>query len=437
MIGKTSLDRKFPAYKKASGWNALLPIRRPSKSTVQREFDTIIVGAGYTGLATARRLAELKPTSQILVLDATTVGEGSSGRNSGFMISLPHNIQISNKSKANQIALKQIKIYENGLSWLKNIVDEQKINCGWNEAGKFHAAASEAGIENLRATLKQYEQWGVSYTEYDRVGLEEQLGSSYYKFGFHNNNNVFIQPAALIRGLANTLPDNITLVEQETVLEIQHRNNPYVITNNGKYFAKQIVAANNNSAKLLGILRDRIITIYTYAALTPVLPSEELEKLGQSNEWGVIPADRLGTTLRKTQEGRFMVRSAYSYESELATHKVYQFLSESFKKRFPNMKSHEFEHTWGGTTALTRNSANFFGKVGTNLYASLGCNGAGVLKGTTYGKLLAELICGAESEDLSNALSMQGPSWLPPEPIRKIAVSSAIKYHAARAKEER
>ena len=44
-----------------------------------------IVGAGFTGLAAARRLSELDPTADIVVLEATTVGEGSSARNSGFV----------------------------------------------------------------------------------------------------------------------------------------------------------------------------------------------------------------------------------------------------------------------------------------------------------------------------------------------------------------
>ena len=46
--------------------------------------DHVIVGAGFTGLAAARRLAELQPQARIIVIEATEVGEGSSGRNSGF-----------------------------------------------------------------------------------------------------------------------------------------------------------------------------------------------------------------------------------------------------------------------------------------------------------------------------------------------------------------
>ena len=75
----------FPAYQSESGWNALLPKREPKHiAPEQAEFDAIVIGAGVTGLAAAKRIAELEPNSQVLLIDASTVGEGASGRNSGF-----------------------------------------------------------------------------------------------------------------------------------------------------------------------------------------------------------------------------------------------------------------------------------------------------------------------------------------------------------------
>ena len=75
----------FPAYPDQSGFNALLPPRTPyAEAKGDIAADHVVVGAGYTGLAAARRLAELQPQARIMVIEATEVGEGSSGRNSGF-----------------------------------------------------------------------------------------------------------------------------------------------------------------------------------------------------------------------------------------------------------------------------------------------------------------------------------------------------------------
>lgn len=435
--GPEAAAGKFPTYYDGSGWNAMLPVRAEGSPTHVRRFGTIVIGGGYTGLAAARRIAELCPEEQVLVLEASTIGEGSSGRNSGFIISVPHNTKMAGHTSPVEVARTQIRLYEAGLKWLDQLVREHGIDCNWNPAGKFHAAAGDAGVESLRASIAQYREWGVSYQEFDRDALRQKLGTSYYRYGYHSPNNVFVQPAALIRGLADSLPENVVLLEGEPVVSLSESSPFEVATTQARYTADRVVLANNGFAKELGILRDRLITIFTYAALTPELPDAELNKHGDAPEWGVIPANRLGTTLRRVQGGRFMVRSAYSYEREQSPADTLAQLTESYRRRYPDMKSHRFEYVWGGTTALTRNGATYFGELRPGLFASLGCNGAGVLKGSTYGKLLGEMAMGSQSSYLSDALSLEGPSWLPPEPFRRIGVVSAIKYQAALAGPER
>lgn len=429
---------RYPIYQSGSGWNAMLPPRDLRTALPKRTaFSTIVIGAGYTGLAAARRLAELEPGNTVLVIDAAPVAESSAGRNSGFLINLPHNTKMGGHTSPLEVARKQIGIYNEGLAWLEQLVRSNNIDCGWNPVGKYHAAATEDGIRNLKATLEQYREWGVRYTELDSDSLAKKLGTQYYRYGYHSESNVFVQPAALIRGLADSLPSNACLLECEPVVALDG-NGPFTVrTVRGVFSADRVILANNAFAKALGVLRDRLITIYTYAGMTARLPESELEKLGEEAEWGVIPANRLGTTLRRTQDGRFMVRSAYSYEREQPLDMTRAMLTESFRRRYPHLASHSFEYLWGGTTALTRNGATFFGLVRSGVYASLGCNGAGVLKGSIYGKLLAEMAAGSQSRLLSDVLSLERPTWLPPEPFRRIGVISAIKYQASRAGLER
>lgn len=433
MKGKT-----YPRYQAGSGWNALLPARQPcTEPPEEKHFGVVVIGAGVTGLAAARRAAELEPGTRVLLLDASVVGEGASGRNSGFLINLPHNTGMSGHGSAVDVARKQIRLYSLGLDWLKSLVDGHGIDCGWSHVGKYHAAATVDGERRLHEALRQYREWGVVYREFDQAALRHDLGTDYYRYGYHSDNNVFVQPAAFVRGLAASLPASVRLWEGEPVLSLE-RGKPFKIgTLSAKLTADRVIIANNGFASKLGLARDRVFTIYTYAALTPELPPEELHKLGGQPEWGVIPANRLGTTLRRTREGRFMVRSAYSYGSEQSTERVRAMLDDCYRRRYPGMRSFDFEHVWGGVTALTRNGAVYFGRVDEGLYVSIGCNGAGMLKGSTFGKLLGEMACGAESPELAEALGFERPSWLPPEPIRRLAVLSAIHYQKLRAGKER
>lgn len=416
----------------------MLPKRTPKcLAPADKHFDAIVIGAGVTGLAAARRIAELEPQAQVLLIDASEIGEGSSARNSGFLINLPHNTGMSGHGSPVEVARKQIALYNTGLDWMKSLVDRYQIDCGWNPVGKYHAAATAEGEKSLRDALHHYREWGVSFQDLHRDELENRLGTRYYRYGYHSNNNIFVQPAALVRGLADSLPANVHLWEKEPVLAIEQGKPHRVLTRGMSFTTPRVVVANNGFARKLGFARDRVLTIYTYAALTNPLDETELAKLGAEPEWGAIPANRLGTTLRKTAGGRFMVRSAYSYERELRLPEVHAMLEDCYRRRYPNMKSHDLEYVWGGVTALTRNGALYFGRVADGVFISIGCNGAGMLKGSMFGKLLGEMACGHESAELADALGFQRPSWLPPEPIRRMAVVGAIQYQKHKAGLER
>ena len=75
----------------ASGWYAILPKPAPANRLKgQQTADWVVIGAGVTGLAAARRLGELAPEARVVLLEQYRVGYGTSGRNAGFIIDTPH-----------------------------------------------------------------------------------------------------------------------------------------------------------------------------------------------------------------------------------------------------------------------------------------------------------------------------------------------------------
>ena len=85
--------KKLPANDKSNGWSKIIPTRSPNphlKNYV--DCDWLVVGAGFAGLAAARKLAMNNPPHKVVFIEAGEVGEGAQGRNSGFAIDLPHNV---------------------------------------------------------------------------------------------------------------------------------------------------------------------------------------------------------------------------------------------------------------------------------------------------------------------------------------------------------
>ena len=84
---------RLPEDAGPAGWNVLLSPPTPARALRGEEnADYLVVGAGFAGLSAARRLGQLEPDARIVLVDAMRVGDGPAGRNSGFMIDLPHDL---------------------------------------------------------------------------------------------------------------------------------------------------------------------------------------------------------------------------------------------------------------------------------------------------------------------------------------------------------
>lgn len=99
---KCRTANRLPVDNDVCGWYEVADLTPRAKQIpkANSHFDYAIIGAGFAGLACAHRLAELQPDVSIAVFDAQGVGQGSAGRNSGFMVDLPHNLASDNYSSA-------------------------------------------------------------------------------------------------------------------------------------------------------------------------------------------------------------------------------------------------------------------------------------------------------------------------------------------------
>ena len=84
---------KLPKNPGDTGWKEILPKRKVNpKLSDHINADYLIIGGGFAGLSAARRLNQINKEATIVLLEACEIGEGPAGRNSGFMIDLPHNL---------------------------------------------------------------------------------------------------------------------------------------------------------------------------------------------------------------------------------------------------------------------------------------------------------------------------------------------------------
>lgn len=418
------------------GWLGLLgPLPPPSPLQGCQRADWAVIGAGFTGMAAARRLAELLPEQRILLLDGQHVGEGASGRNSGFIIDLPHNVDAQNIQDRDANRRTQ-RLNLAAIAELRKLVQDHAIACDWTEGAKIHAAAEpvgEAELDRLAAGLRRME---VPFAEPDGEELAAILGTGWYRRGVVTDGCVTVQPAALIRGLAKALPANVTLHEDSPVMEIRRLGDGWQLsTPGGAAYAGKLLLATDALTRAFGLLTDRLVPIYTFASLTPPLPD-----LPGRQRWAVLPAHKGGTTLRRLDDGRLLIRNAFRYGGDFrctASHldKARQRHLASFHARWPRIKA-DFQWTWGGVIGFTRNGAPFFGELQPGLHAAVGSNGVGLAKGTIAGRLLAEQALGYDSALLQDMLAYPQPTYVPPEPLLGIGATLRLGWEQFRAGRE-
>ena len=423
----------YPLYQHRSGWNALLPPRTNTQLlSTELNVDVAVIGAGYTGIAAAKRWQELAPDDAIAIIDASVVGEGTPGRNSGFLLE----IALANDARPEhmQRMMKCNALIGATLEKIVAAVDKSDIDCALRRTGAYRAAAGRLG----RKALEQYRSFlhgaGLPYERLDRAALLQRLGTGFYQEGLYSPHCYLAQPAALIRALAQQLPPSIRLYENTPATALTRTGNRWLIeTPDGAISARKVVLANNGFSKMLGVGKSQLVTIYTYAAITPVLEQGMLESLGSEKNWGLLPTHRLGSTLRRTEDGRMMIRSRYGYETETSNGLVAKELMRGLQQRFPQLNASEFEHVWGGAIGFTFNGGPIWGEVKPGLFVSAGCNGGGVVKGTLFGELLADLANRRKVADVAGLFGRA--SWMPPEPFRALGFQliSALEKYRGRA----
>jgi glycine/D-amino acid oxidase-like deaminating enzyme len=398
----------------------------------------VVLGAGFTGLAAARQLALHYPDDQVILLEAQQVGFGASGRNSGFAIDLPHDIGAPDYIGDLPTARMNLKLNLRAQAILKQLISDQGIDCQLHHDGKYQAAVEDKGLAVLEAYRSGLEKLGQPYEMIDARDLPAHLGTHFYRKALFTPGTLLLQPAALTKGMAESLPGNVTLYENTVITHLEQGQRITLKHKDGEIIADQLLLTNNAFASHFGFLPGRLLPIFTYASMTRPLTEQEQARLGGKATWGIIPADPFGSTLRRTPDQRLLVRNSFSFNADGRAHQRYLDRAgrqhrDSFERRFPMLSGMPFEYTWGGSMCLSRNHLSHFGTLAPNVHAALCCNGLGITRGTATGTLLADWLAGERDELIDFLLGCEGPNRNPPEPLLSLGVNLNLRWGQHRA----
>ncbi|MDP9138240.1 MAG: FAD-binding oxidoreductase, partial [Pseudomonadota bacterium] len=378
---------------------------------------------------------------QVALIEAHEVGENASGRNSGFAIDLPHTTGGAHDELAG--SLRYIRLSRAAIAYHEAQVARFHIECDWSRRGKYHAAVSARGTADiLKPFARELEALGEPLRWLDRRGLAAEIGTSYYDAAVWTPGCVLMNPAALNRGLAQSLPGNVTLYEHSPVTRADYSGGIELEAPGGSLAAPRMILAVNGLAGEFGFFTRRLLRFVAYASLTRPLTVAERQALGPDAEWGITPANAfVSTTMRLTRDHRFLIRHHILYapkhdvsDAALATIRSDHYLV--FRKRFPMLEQVTIEHTWAGFVCLSQNHAPGFGLVAPNVWAAVCQNAVGVTRGTIGGMLAADMACGQDNPLIADMEALGRPRKLPPQPFLDWGVRIRNRWDLWRARHE-
>ena len=253
-----------------------------------------------------------------------------------------------------------------------------------------------------------------------------------------------MNPAALARGLAASLPSNVDLYENSPITDIRFGGVIVARTTKGIIKAPRVILATNGFTEAFGIMKNRIFNIMSFASLTPPL-SDWADRggdvLGSIPEWGIHPVGPTGATIRRTKDNRIWYRTGLIYTPFIRSNpellERYRRLHvKAFIARFPQLGEPRFEHTYGGGMCISQNAEPVFQRAADNVFVAACQNGTGVAKGTIHGRLIAEWAAGVDSELLDIARAYGEPNRLPMEPFLGWGVAIRLAWDGWRGRME-
>lgn len=426
-----------------SGWIALAGQAAAFPAVVgDLTADYAIVGGGVTGLAAARRLAEIAPGKRIVLIDGKRLGQGASARNSGFAVAheSPVHADLNSPEGRARYALTN-GIDRAGVAELQRLVAAHRIDCDWEDTGTIYAAHDVANFDTLQRHWKSSTDLGIDAQLIERDALARRLGTSHYGLGVETRGGALLQPGKLLRGLVEALPPAVEAFENSPVRRIARAGAGWALELYvGTVRAAKVIVGVNAFLPRLGLKRMRVFPLALTASLTRALSEEEEERIGRPDSWGILSPRPLGATVRLTRSRRILIRNTAEYArggitpAMLAARRRVH--AEGLARRFPFLGEADIEHSWSGAVCISRNERPVFEETAPGLFLC-GCyDASGLSRGTILGRLIADLAEGGADPLLADAIALGGPSLIPPRPVFGIAAKLRLAWERRRGATE-
>ena len=362
----------------------------------QVSVDVVIIGGGFTGVASAVELAERG--LKVAIVEAHKIGWGATGRNGGQVTGSLSGDGAMRKQMRKKLG-DEVDDFVWNLRWrgheiIKQRVEKYSINCDLKH-GHLHAAFKPSHMTDLQADYEEAVRrgMGADVTLLDREGVRGQLKTDLYQGAIKNTRNMHLHPLNLCIGEAKAAESLGALIfEHSEVLEIVHGANPAVITAQGRIDAKQVLLAGDvyhklEKKKLKGMIFPAMGGIVTTA------PLGELADQINPHDLAVYDCRFVLDYYRLTADKRLLFGGGANYSGR-DSRDIAAELRPGIEATFPQLKGVAIDFQWSCAMGIVINRIPQLGKLSDNVWFCQGYSGHGIATTHIMGEIMANALTG-------------------------------------------
>lgn len=357
--------------------------------------DTVIVGGGFTGLATAFSLA--KGGRDVVLLEAHQIGSGASSRNAGFCtISPPASASSVLETYGPSEGTRYFRWFQNAVGTLQTLIDEETLAVEWRVSGRLSLARSARQSERLRRNFQiQREVFGLPVDFLEGSALQEHIGSANFVSAISDTSSACLNPRKLVGELARIASKYGASIHRNTPV-LQLHESPADIEvrhSHGVVRAQRVVIATNGYSESLGIRAHN----FTVPLGSFIVATEPLSPGAQRR---LLPTGKIASTIsnysnyfRLLGDGTFL----FGGRKSLASYGEFVVIGRELAEAAAELLGDAVElppiaGCWGGRLAFTRDRTPLVGRVTERILFAGGYCGHGVPTSVAAGLALARYI---------------------------------------------
>ena len=362
--------------------------------------DVCIVGAGFTGVATALTLAERGYS--VALVEANRVGWGASGRNGGQLINGISGLAKIQKKYGDGIADMLWELRWRGNDLVRERVARYRIDCDLRD-GFVETAVKPRHLRMLDDWAAELERrrFPHAWELWDRNKTREMLGTDAFIGGCVSFHDGHLHPLNLCIGEARAASSlGVRIFEQSPVKTIEHGPRPAVVTTHGRIQADSVVLAGN----AYHFLEPRHLSNLVFPAGSFIIATEPLPEgvAAEINplDLAVCDMNEILDYYRLSPDRRLLYGGRCNYSGRDPA-SIKATLVPRMLDIYPQLKGVRVDYEWGGKIGIVLNRVPLLGRVHGNVYYCQGYSGHGVNATHILGEVTADAIGGTlETFDL-------------------------------------